>query len=153
MKHRCPVCGSDVRGADKRRSVPQLRRYFALVKAAFTHWPDAHDFRPDNAEHLRRWLQCKAGHHEATRIEIPSGDPAVMRLARLAAEAAIDAADGSAFVKPFGDVLVVFKAKSIAFDKLTPAGACQLFDEVGAVIEAEIGIPAERLLRETEAAA
>lgn len=152
MKH-CPHCGCDIGEPGKGRSVPQLRRYFALIRAAFTHWPDAHEFRPDNAEHLRRWLQCKSGHYETTRIEIPSSDPNVMKLARLAAEAAIDAADGTAFIKPFGDYLIVFKPKSIRFDKLSHGAACQLFDEVAAVIEAEIGIPADRLLKEQEAAA
>lgn len=135
------------------RSLPQHRRYFSLIAAAHHHWPESHDFQPENAEHLRKWLQCKAGHYTTTRIEVPSADDIIMRLARLSAEAAVKAAGGTAWIKPFDGGLVVFVPKSIAFDKLDHKAACKLFDEVAGVIEAEIGTKADDLLRETEAAA
>jgi hypothetical protein len=47
----------------------------------------------------------------------------------------------------------IFTPKSIAFDKLSHKAACQLYDEIGAVIETELGIKPDDLLRETEAAA
>ena len=55
--------------------------------------------------------------------------------------------------KLHGDTLVIFRPKSISFNKLGHKEFCRLNDEVDAVIEAEIGIKAERLLRETEKAA
>ena len=51
------------------------------------------------------------------------------------------------------EVNTIIIYKSIAFDKLDHRGACKLFDEVAGVIEAEIGIKADDLLKETEAAA
>lgn len=135
------------------RSLPQHKRYFALVRAAYTHWPEAHNFKPDDEEHLRKWLQCKAGHYTTTRIEVPSADPAIMTLARLAAEGAIKAAKGVAWIKPVDDTLIVFVPKSIAFDKLEHKAACRLFDEVASVIESEMGIKADELMKQHEAAA
>ena len=135
------------------RSLPQHRRYFSLIAAAHHHWPENHDFQPESVDHLRKWLQCKAGHYTTTRIEVPSAEPAIMRLARLSAEAAIKASGGTAWIKPFDGGVVVFVPISIAFDKLDHRGACKLFDEVAGVIEAEIGIKADHLLKETEAAA
>ena len=38
----CPQCGCDIEPAGKARSLPQLRRYFALIRAAYHHWPDSH---------------------------------------------------------------------------------------------------------------
>jgi hypothetical protein len=141
----CPTKGG--------RSLPQHRRYFALIKAAHMHWPETHEFQPDNEDHLRKWLQCKAGHYSTTRIEVPSADPAIMTLARLAAESAVKAAGGTAWIKPVEHTLIVFTPKSIAFDKLGHKEACRLFDEVAGVLEAEIGIKADDLMREHEAAA
>lgn len=153
VKH-CPHCGSDLAESGKGRSVPQLRRYFALVKAAYYHWPDAHEFEPDSKQHLRRWLQCKAGHHDTQIFELPeTDDPVLMARMMEFAEALLDTDKGSKFGRWRGNVLAVFTPKSIRFDKLDHRAACQLFDEVAAVIEMEIGIPAERLLKEAETAA
>ena len=135
------------------RSLPQHRRYFSLIRAAHMHWPEAHEFQPDNEDHLRKWLQCKAGHYSTTRIEVPSADPAIMTLARLAAESAVKAAGGTAWIKCVEDTLIVFTPLSIAFDKLGHNSACALFDDVAQVIAAEMGIKADDLLRETEQAA
>ena len=46
------------------RSKKQHGRFFAAIEEAFMHWPATHEFQPENAEHLRAWLLCSAGHVE-----------------------------------------------------------------------------------------
>ena len=41
-KH-CPVCDTNLGNPDGIRSVPQLRRYFSLIRATFQHWPEGHE--------------------------------------------------------------------------------------------------------------
>lgn len=36
---------------------------------AFDNWPDQHEFRPNDAEHLRAWLAMEVGHSEV--LEMP----------------------------------------------------------------------------------
>ena len=135
----------------KPRSVEQHRRYFALISAAFHHWPEGHERQFSSSEELRKWLQMKAGHREIG-ASIPLTGINKDR-AMLLAEASIRAAGSYAVPVIHGDVLVVWRPKSIAFDKLEHKAACALFDEVAAVIEAETGVPADRLLKEHEGAA
>jgi hypothetical protein len=131
------------------RSLPQHKRLFGLVKAAHMHWPDAHDFQPQSEEHLRKYLTAKAGHYTVQTIEfghMPHGT------IKSIAEATIAAAGAYAFVRAVSGKLIIYTPKSIAFDKLDHKAACKLFDEIGQVIEVELGIPADELLRQTEAA-
>ena len=68
----CPSCGVDLAEPQKkwkRRSVPQHRRYFALVRAAYYHWPEKHELKPQSEEHLRKWLQAKAGHRVVETVD------------------------------------------------------------------------------------
>lgn len=146
----CPQCAAKA----KPRSPEKHRRYLALIKAALTHWPDDHEFRPSTFKHLRQWLQCKAGHHEVRTFELPETDNPVM-MARMMefAEALLETQKGTRFGRWRGNTLAVFIPKSIAFEKLEHKAACNLFDEVAAVVEAEVGMSAETLLREAERAA
>lgn len=153
MTH-CPSCGVVIEADPKSRSTPQHNRYWAMVRAAYQHWPETHEFQPATLEQLRKWLQCKAGHYHVQSFELPqTDDPALMARMMAFAEALLDTRDGSRFGRWHGTVLSVFVPKSIAFDRLSHKAACQLFDEVAAVIEAEIGIDHETLLKETEGAA
>ena len=68
------------------------------------------------------------------------------------AKAAIQGSGSFAEPVFYKDSLVIFKPKSIAFAKMGHREFCDLNDAVAAVIEAEIGIPADRLLKETESA-
>ena len=68
----------------------------------------------------------------------------------LTVEAAIKAAGAYPFVRVAGNQMAVFRAQSIAFDRLGHKPACELFDAVGQIIEAETGIPADTLIREAE---
>lgn len=148
----CPHCGAmldEPQGVP--RSVPQLRRYFALIKAAFHHWPEAHERQFTSEEEFRKWLQMKAGHREIGAT-IPLTGISKER-AMLLAEASIRAAGSYAVPTIHGDTLVIHKPKSISFSKLSHKAACVLFDEVAAVIRAETGLDPDQLLKETEAAA
>ncbi len=136
--HRCPL--------SQQRSSDDHRRFFALVNAAFTHWPEQHDFKPDNAEHLRAWLLCKAGYRKTTMIE--TDEPAATVVA---IEAAFRAADTYAFVRPYGDGVAVYSPKSLRFDKTDQKAFNAVRDEVSSIIESVIGVTAEQLLREKAA--
>lgn len=145
----CPHCGVVL---TKGRSLPDHRRFFALVAKAFENWPEHHDFQPENSEHLRSWLTCKAGYRESTPIHMPDMATDRMRdLFRLSIEAAIAAAGGVAFVVPYRDVVAVVRPKSIAWDKIDQREFSKLRDAVSDVIEAETGIKVEDLMREKAA--
>jgi hypothetical protein len=121
------------------------------MRAAFMHWPEAHPRRFADETELRKWLVMKAGHREvASTLDLVgiSKEHAMM-----IAEASIKAAGAYAVPVMHGDTLVIFRPKSIAFGKLGHKEFCRLNDEVDAVIEAETGMKAADLLRETEKAA
>lgn len=148
----CPHCGcglDPVKG--KPRSLDQLRRFFGVLRGMFSNWPEAAEFQPESEEHLRKWVLCKAGHRDATDIpvEFADSEPGVTRLAGLAIEMAIKAAGAFAFVRADsnGGRVRVYRAKSIAFDKLGQADFNRLNDEVEAVYLAETQIKADDVLK------
>jgi hypothetical protein len=151
MTH-CPHCGGVL---EKPRSSADHRRFFKLISAAFSQWPEGHEFQPDNAEHLRAWLLCKAGYRETTTVpvEYAEGQPAMLRLVSLTVESAVKAANGFAFIRPHGAAVAVHKARSIKFEKLSQKSFGPLRDAVTEIITAEIGVDASTLLRETVHAA
>lgn len=144
---RCPHCGAAPRSSDDHR------RLFALVKAAFEQWPESHEFQPDNPEHLRAWLLCKAGYRDVTTIPVEYADdqPAMLKLVMLTAEAAIKAAKGYAFIRPHNGALAVFSAKSLAWDTLDQKKFGPIRDAVTEIIEGIIGVSADQLLKERAA--
>lgn len=136
----CPECGCEI-GARKRRSVPDHRRLFALIKAAFDNWPEAHDFTPENPEHLRSWLVCKAGWREATAYDL--GEKADAAVVALALQAGIKAAKGVGFVKVHGRSVAVITPKSMDFRAMGQAEFGLLRDAITDIIKAETGIALE----------
>lgn len=140
----CPHCGCEFEPPKKSkpRSVPQLRRYFAMINHAFSNWPEKHDFQPFGSEHLRRWLQCKAGYHQITTIDMASMTP---EAAAVATAAALIAGEHP-FPKTVGTTLYVFHSQSIDFDTLPHLKACAVFDAVAEVIAAETGWTMSELL-------
>lgn len=154
MTSKCPNCGFTLTEHASVRSAPDHRRLFGLIRAAYHHWPENHDFQPDNAEHLRGYLLCKAGYRDVTTIpvEFAEDQPAVLKLVALAAEGAVKAAKGHAFIRPHGAGLAVFSAKSIAWDKLDQKAFGKVREAVEEVIKAETGIDPDQLLKEMDAA-
>jgi hypothetical protein len=151
MKH-CPHCKKALAAP---RSLPDHRRFFGLIRAAFFHWPEDHpDFVPDTEEHLRAWLLCKAGYRQVTTIPIEDiDDPAVVQTIAVAASAAIKAAGGYAFVRPDSGAIRVFSAKSMNFETLDQKRFNAVRNAVEDVLKAELGIDPDTLLDETEQAA
>jgi len=137
----CPECGCDL-APRKRRSVPDHRRLFALIKQAFDNWPEAHDFQPENAEHLRAWLVCKAGWRETTSYDL--GEKADADVVALALQAGIKAAKGTGFVKVHGRGVAVITPKSMDFRSMGQAEFGLLRDAISDIIKSETGIDAER---------
>lgn len=148
VRAKTPVC--DHCPMKQGRSLPQHRRLFGLFRAAYMHWPEKHDFAPFSEEHLRKWLLCKAGHHSVKTLTLAdlTATEAVTLL-----ESAFHAAGAYAFIKSTAGRVHIFTPKSIAFDKLDHKAACTLFDEIGSVIQCELGIEADELLKQHEAAA
>lgn len=150
MSDHCPHCGCEL-SKPSRRSVPQLRRYFALIKAAFHHWPESAERQFASPDELRAYLQMKCGYREIGAT-IPIAGMSKER-AMFLAEAAIRAAGSFALPVLHGDTLVIFKPKSIAFGKMMHKDFCKLVDDVDDVIFTETGIRGDQLLLETERAA
>jgi len=100
----------------KPRSTPQHRRFFALIKAAFKHWPEGHEVQCGSAEGLRDYLQIKAGF--GVPHKIVRGDT----------------------------TYIWFEHKSVAYDKMSQEEFSKLADKVEAIIEDTIGVPADKLL-------
>lgn len=135
----------------KKRSTEQHRRFFAVVSAAFDHWPEAHKFRPDNAEHLRAWLLVKAKHSSIKTFHVAKSD--VEEVARLFPIVAAVMTHRYCWCRPDGaSAFAVCVPASIAFDKLDHEIFCRISADVEAVIEAETGMTPDDLLRASEAA-
>jgi hypothetical protein len=148
----CPTCGSPQK---PQRSSADHRRLFALIAAAFHQWPEANDFQPEDAEQLRSWLLCKAGFCEKTPIECPDSEamPGIAQLIALACESVLRAANGRGFLRVYGERIIVFTPRSIAWDRLDQKAFADIRDRVTGVIESELNIKAETLLKEYEAMA
>ena len=148
----CPECGCVLTIDGKRpRSYHQLKRYFSVIKMAFDNWPEHHERQFANTEELRAYLQIRAGHRE-TGASIPLTGMSKER-AMLLAEAAIRGAGSYAEVAIQGDTLVIFRPKSIAFHSMSHLAFCALNNDIDGIIEQEIGVSADRLLKEGEAVA
>ncbi len=145
MTERCQTCGQTLQ---KRRSVPQLRRYMALMDAAFMHWPEGHARQFTNATELRKHYEMVAGYKDVA-AQIP--------LSGISRERAIHLAEmvlrsvGN-FAEPYmaDDVLIIYKPRSVSFESLNSRDASALFDDVATIIEQETGFSPEDLLRHGE---
>lgn len=150
--HFCPGCGLDLTPERRGRSTPQHRRFFAIIKAAYLHWPPSAEFRPRNADHLRYYLEMRADHCTVTTTaRIRSADPEkVYQLVRAFLK---HSEDERLFADLDGDLLVQKRTKSISYEAMDSRDFSRLKDDVCDIIKAETGMDAELLLRETEKAA
>ena len=142
MSNGCPVCGYVQSKNGRPRSVDQLRRYFALIRAAFTHWPENSERQFSSEEELRAFVAA-----QIPLVGLPR-DKALMVV-----EASIRAAGSYCIPTLHKGNMVIWKPKSIAFHKMGPAEFNLLSDAVSTVIEQETGLKVEQLLKEHEAAA
>lgn len=151
----CGHCGKPL----SNRSESDHRRFFALIRAAFHHWPEGHEFVPSSAEALRAWLLCKAGHSRISSHELPD-DPTLRQQMVAFGEALLDESNKQAkestefrFGRWHGASYAVFAPKSIDWRTVSQKAFNHIRETVTEVIEAETGQTAETLLRETEKAA
>lgn len=151
MSNDCPFCGSPSSVHKTKRSLPQIRRYHKMVSLAFDNWPESHPHQFANAEECRAYVQMKAGWREIG-AQIPLTGMSKER-AMMLAEAAIRGAGSYAMPIIHGDVLVIFKPKSVSFAKMSHLDFCKLNDAVEDVIRDIIGVEPEQLLKERERAA
>ena len=133
----CPHCGAATQAASKPRSPKQHRRYFAVIKLAFDNWDERHDFQPESADHLRRWLQCRAGYYSSVTIDTATMTPAA---AVAAVAGAVASAGEHVFIRTSGTKIKIIKPQSIAFEKLPQSQATAVFDAVSEVVFAETGL-------------
>ena len=150
MSITCPHCDSEFdltqpQGGSK-RSHPQLKRYFALIRSAHYHWPERSLFHtPDE---LRYYLQIKIGYGNPI-MEVPT-DGIAEKTAKNLVMAGIRAA--KRYVVPVKreregrEILLLVEPKSIAYATLPHAEACDIFDRVERIITTETGMDAEQLL-------
>ena len=140
----CPHCGVELeKPRGKPRSVPQHRRYCALIRAAHSHWPDTHRFRPMSEEHLRKWLQAKSSYANIRTVDTANMDT---QSAIVAVAAELAASDPMHFTSIVGARFHVIESKSIDFDSLPHLAACALFDAVADTIRAETGLDPDRIM-------
>ena len=153
MTDECPCCGATIRADSPARSVPQLRRYFAMIAAVFHHWPETHPRQFEDSEALRYWLQAKAGPAWRTvTARIPVTGMNRTR-ALMLCEAALAAGGSRAIPVEHGRDIVIVVPKSIKFSRMRHLDFCALNDAVSDVIRAETGMDPETVLNEHERAA
>jgi hypothetical protein len=146
---KCQHCGGEL-AATTSRSAPQLRQFFWMIALAFANWPETHEHQFASTEELRAWLTMKAGAREVGAA-IPLHD--ISRdVAMLVAEAAIRGAGSYAMPVMHGDILVIFRPKSISFAKMPHHAFCQLSDDVADIIDAETGMGIASLMQEAKRA-
>ena len=88
-------------------------------------------------DHLRKWLQAKAGHHIVKTIDTAGMEK---NDAIVAIAAGLTAANDHTFPFTADGKFYIFQSKSIAFKTLPHLAACALFDAVADTIEAETGL-------------
>ena len=129
----------------KQRSAPHHRMFFALINTAFHNWPETYEFQPDNAEHLRAWLEIKAEHREVLHFEVEEGaDP---KITQDIVQQSLNMMEGYAWVVLRERKIWVTTPKTIQWSKMGQ----KEFNEVSAgifeIIEEIIGVPIEELQR------
>lgn len=148
---KCACCGCDVTGNDKPRSLPQLRRYFAMIRATYHHWPETADVQFSTEDECRKHLQMKAGWREVgARIPLVGVNP---EAAKMLVAAAIAGAKAHAWPVVHKGELIVWIPRSIAFHNMGPQEFGQMSDAVAAVVKDMTGLEVETLMKETERAA
>ena len=134
----------------KARSYDQHKRFFAIIAAAHSHWPECHAFQPDSAEHLRAWLLVKAKHCTIRTFELSddAGD-----MARVIPIVTASMLGKHSWAKASGNTLHVCVPQSIDYKTVSHQEFQSINDAVDEIIRAETGLDPETLLRETERAA
>lgn len=147
----CPTCGAKTPHI---RSPDQHKRYFAVLRAAFHHWPEAKDWQFAEFEEFRKHVQMALGYREiAARFaaETLVGTPPKLVVSLVGA--AVRAAGAYAVpVVHKGDV-VIWRPVSIAVENMGHAKFCELNRALDVWCVDELGVDGDTLLAEMLAAA
>lgn len=135
----------------KPRSIDQHRRFFGLVKALHSHWPESMDFQPDSEEHLRAYLLVKAGHRSIKEFFIAetAANEAVAHLIPIVSAMMLNR---YCWAWVSGDGIKVCAPLTTNFKDMTHADACKVYDAVDEWLRAQ-GIDPDELLKQQEQAA
>lgn len=150
----CPECGFVLSGD---RSLPDLRRFFAVLRAAHPHFPEGHPLASSNVEQFRARLLIEAGHAHVAKVEIPEsyGESQTARdYFRAAVDGAFRASDGRSCYRELrvrDDALEIIRPRSISVPASRQREFNAVRDAVEHIIELAIGVPVEKLLREKAA--
>lgn len=137
--------------AEKKRSQPHHRKFFATIDAAFNQWPDGDEFQPENADHLRQFLEVSAGHRKFQ--DFPITEENASQVADMMVMFA-EAIDGKKVFPRFGNGVVrLYWADSVSWSKLGHKQFCDVVKPVFDIIENTIGVPVDQLTRENKQAA
>lgn len=151
MKVTCPCCETsfDPEKSKTARSTPQHRRFFALCRQAFFHWPESNKHQFTDENECRKWLQMRSGWRDiAARIPVVG-----LNMDRLVViiEAAFKAVGVTAVLVGYKGDLIIWTPQSIAYAKMEHSEFCKLNDAVETTIEQEVGVKVEQLLTEKAA--
>jgi hypothetical protein len=124
------------------------RRFFAVVKEAFIHWPVNAEFQADDAEHLRAWLLTKVGYRTQTEIPHKGLEPAAVSAI---AVAVIRASGKQSFPAVHNGRIYILTPKSIAKAKSKHKELVGVFESVEHLVCNVLGIEScDQLLKEQE---
>lgn len=145
----CPECGAIhdwlPHGEQKARSPEMHRRYFLGMRLVHQSWPDTHPEQL-SAEHLRQWIQMKAGYREVDcRIPLTGMDP---RFAYKLLKAAFANDERLKIPVIHKGEAIVWRSKSIAFLAMGHYQFCDLNNKTDDVIKAETGLEVQPLIDE-----
>ena len=136
----------------KDRSKKHHRRFFGAIKCAFENWPEGYEeFQPENAKHLRKWLECEAGHRDFTDFHLAEADDPKQFV-----EGIIKMAKGaggekeSIFPRVKGRTVRVYWARSIAWDELDQDEFARLANPIESMIEQIVGVSVDELFLQSE---
>jgi hypothetical protein len=144
----CRECGQKMPRIP--RSYQQHKRYFAVIRAAFFHWPETHERQFANETALRKWLQMKAKHFTTKAMNMYGLSP---KRAQLFAQELLDNSAPYSEAVLEGTRVIIMTPESINYDTLGHKEFCRLNDAVDEIIKAETGLNPEQMLKETERAA
>ena len=138
---------------EKPRSNDQHKRFFALIKALFHHWPEGHPFKPDNEEHLRAYVLVKSG-HRSIKAFFPDPDDGLNAhgLAKVVPIIITMMMNRYCWAWAEGDELRVCAPLSTKFTEMSHKDACVVYDAADAYI-LSLGFDPDQLLKEHEGAA
>lgn len=132
----------------KPRSYDQHKRFFAVIAAVFHHWPHAHPFQPENAEHLRAWLLVKAKHCTIKTFYLNDDAGEYARVIPIITATMMGK---HSWCRAHGNELHVCVPMSIAYEEVKHPEFCKINDDVDEIIRAETGLDPEQLLKERAA--